>query len=317
MDKILILCVVILGLSHNAQSQSCTYLYATSSTQYLYSHTSYGVFNYINNYDACWIIQTTDSTKVVKLYRYNFDVESDSTSSCSFDKLTIYDASSAYGTTYVNLCGVNVITTLYSSGNYMYLRFTTDSSNTREGFKFSYTQASSSYYSSTQWSSSYYNYFTDVASTALSIATIIGIVFGVIVFLVVIGIIICVVCAIKSGNRRGRVTAVPMTTGTVVISQQQQQQPRMVQPSNQYGNNGMYNQGYANPAYGAYGGQYNNPQAYGMQPQPAYGAMPPPPAYQAPTDPSYPPTGSGVANISGGVNPAYPSSAPEKPPGMY
>jgi cubilin len=100
---------------------------AKNNINYIYSHPSYLNTNYSNNYDASTTI-IAPIGKQVQISSLAFDLES--CSSCSCDYLEIGDLG--------RYCGSQNIGTFLTSSNEIILRFKTDGSNVRPGFRISY-----------------------------------------------------------------------------------------------------------------------------------------------------------------------------------
>ncbi|KAJ8044114.1 Subtilisin-like protease 8 [Holothuria leucospilota] len=74
---------------------------------------------------------------IVELSFTHFDLESSTT--CAFDKLSVYDGSDSTATLLGEYCGSDIPSAVYSTSNQMYLEFTTDSSVTYSGFHATFT----------------------------------------------------------------------------------------------------------------------------------------------------------------------------------
>ena len=110
----------------------CTQLSASTSTQSFDSHSNHGWLDYPNSYSACWVI-TAPTGYVVRLYTaYGFGLEY--CYSCSCDALEIScgsDGSDGEIGTYCGITGQS--SNIYSSGQAVYVEFSTDSTTTGEG----------------------------------------------------------------------------------------------------------------------------------------------------------------------------------------
>lgn len=285
----------------NGEACTPTYLTAMSYSQTFYSHSSYPS-SYSHNYEACWQIQTSDSSKIVALSATYFYLESSSI--CSYDYLRIFSSSSESGN-YIRKCGyisTSSFSTIYSSGRYMYLKFKTDSSTSYAGFSLSYSEVSSSNYDSSQWSTSYSSSSSSSSSGSDFAAIYGGVIGGIFGFLLLVGgtvAIVCICIGVQSANR-GRMNNRVNGTGTVVISQQQQQQRPNQQAGMGYNNNGYQ------------GAQPVPPPAFTNQPPPPYGqAVNQPAAYPPPQNSTaYP----GVNTVGG---PGMESNYPPPPAAYY
>ncbi|KAK1345588.1 hypothetical protein QTO34_008050 [Cnephaeus nilssonii] len=90
--------------------------------------------NYGNSADCVWLIQAPDST--VELNILSLDIESHGT--CNYDKLVIRDGDNNMAQQLAVLCGREIPGPIRSTGEYMWLRFTSDFSVTRAGFNASF-----------------------------------------------------------------------------------------------------------------------------------------------------------------------------------
>ncbi|XP_031795774.1 cubilin [Sarcophilus harrisii] len=97
--------------------------------------------NYNNRADCSWIIQAPDST--VELNILSMDIES--YQSCSYDKLVIRDGDNHVAPELAVLCGREVPGPIRSSGEYLFIHFTSDSSVTGAGFNASFHKSCGGY----------------------------------------------------------------------------------------------------------------------------------------------------------------------------
>ncbi|EPQ16888.1 Cubilin [Myotis brandtii] len=97
--------------------------------------------NYGNRADCVWLIQAPDST--VELNILSLDIESHGT--CNYDKLVIRDGDNNMAQQLAVLCGREIPGPIRSTGEYMWLRFTSDFSVTRAGFNASFHKSCGGY----------------------------------------------------------------------------------------------------------------------------------------------------------------------------
>uniref|UniRef100_A0A8C6W9S3 Cubilin n=1 Tax=Nannospalax galili TaxID=1026970 RepID=A0A8C6W9S3_NANGA len=90
--------------------------------------------SYNNSVDCTWLIQAPEST--VELNILSMDIESHQR--CAYDSLVIRDGDNNIAQPLAILCGRNIPGPIRSSGEYMFIRFTSDSSLTRTGFNASF-----------------------------------------------------------------------------------------------------------------------------------------------------------------------------------
>ncbi|XP_013390346.1 bone morphogenetic protein 1 [Lingula anatina] len=98
---------------------------------------NYGTGNYNNNANCKWKI-TAPAGKIIKLTFLAFAVEEGGTS-CQYDKLSVYDGSSASARLIKNYCGKGTQNEISSTGNALYLTFTSDEAVEESGFSIRYT----------------------------------------------------------------------------------------------------------------------------------------------------------------------------------
>ncbi|XP_071091816.1 cubilin-like [Haliotis cracherodii] len=91
--------------------------------------------DYPNNADCSWTINTEDPDYVVNVDVIASDIEY--SPSCSYDYYELFDGSDDTSTSLGRYCGSSLPTT-HSSGQYMFIKFHSDNSNTGTGFKISY-----------------------------------------------------------------------------------------------------------------------------------------------------------------------------------
>ena len=92
-------------------------------------------YQYSNNVAKCWRIYAPYTNYVVKLTITALSLEF--CSSCRCDSIEFFDGSSKYSRGLGKFCTGNVRVT--SSGRYLYMKFTSDSSVTRYAFTATYT----------------------------------------------------------------------------------------------------------------------------------------------------------------------------------
>uniref|UniRef100_A0A452U8T7 Cubilin n=1 Tax=Ursus maritimus TaxID=29073 RepID=A0A452U8T7_URSMA len=97
--------------------------------------------SYSNNVDCMWLIQAPDST--VELNILSLDIEAHRT--CDYDKLMIRDGDSNLAPQLAVLCGREIPGPIRSTGEYMFLRLTSDFSVTGAGFNASFHKSCGGY----------------------------------------------------------------------------------------------------------------------------------------------------------------------------
>ncbi len=101
-----------------------------------------GTNNYCNNSNCSWLIQPPNATSVTLNFTA-FDLEEPSTDGNSiYDVVEVYDGTSASATLLGRFSGGNIPSAISSSGGSMFVKFTSDISDTYQGW--------SAYYTSTQ-----------------------------------------------------------------------------------------------------------------------------------------------------------------------
>uniref|UniRef100_A0A1I8J5J8 CUB domain-containing protein n=1 Tax=Macrostomum lignano TaxID=282301 RepID=A0A1I8J5J8_9PLAT len=115
----------------------------TSNTGHFNSHSGYGSVAYTNSMSCRWTI-LADAGKTVKLSFVSFATEK------NYDQVKVYDGSDSTGTLLGTFHGTSSSdysypgsTVVYSTGRYMYVTFTSDSSVTKNGFSALYQHVSS------------------------------------------------------------------------------------------------------------------------------------------------------------------------------
>ncbi|XP_036916668.1 cubilin [Sturnira hondurensis] len=97
--------------------------------------------SYSNNADCTWLLQAPGST--VELNILSLDIESHGT--CNYDKLVIRDGDNNMAQQLAVLCGREIPGPIRSTGEYMWIRFTSDFSITRAGFNASFHKSCGGY----------------------------------------------------------------------------------------------------------------------------------------------------------------------------
>ncbi|XP_003786834.1 cubilin [Otolemur garnettii] len=96
---------------------------------------------YGNNVECTWLIQAPDST--VELDILSLDIEADS--ACNYDKLVIRDGDNNMAPELAILCGREIPRPIWSTGEHMFIRFTSDMSVTGKGFNASFHKSCGGY----------------------------------------------------------------------------------------------------------------------------------------------------------------------------
>uniref|UniRef100_A0A671G3G5 Cubilin n=1 Tax=Rhinolophus ferrumequinum TaxID=59479 RepID=A0A671G3G5_RHIFE len=97
--------------------------------------------SYGNRADCMWLIQAPDST--VELNILSMDIEAHRT--CNYDKLVIRDGDNNLAQQLAVLCGREIPGPIRSTGEYMFIHFTSDFSITRAGFNASFHKSCGGY----------------------------------------------------------------------------------------------------------------------------------------------------------------------------
>ncbi|XP_037612385.1 cubilin [Sebastes umbrosus] len=92
--------------------------------------------NYAPNQECTWLIRSPDST--VELNLLYLDIED--YPNCYFDSLVIRDGGSSLSPVLANVCGRNLPASLHSTGDSMFIHFSSDSSVSGRGFNASYSR---------------------------------------------------------------------------------------------------------------------------------------------------------------------------------
>ncbi len=91
-----------------------------------------GTNNYIDNRNCTWLIRPTNGGRVTLNFD-NFNTEA------NFDFVTVFDGENAAATQLGNFSGTSIPSEITSTGNALFVRFTSDGSVTRAGWAASYT----------------------------------------------------------------------------------------------------------------------------------------------------------------------------------
>lgn len=206
------------GVSAEVRSTTSN-LYASSSCYY-FSSPGYTTNSYYSSNERCYWLIRSDFTTGITLTRTYFHTEQ------RFDIVYVYDGYSSANTVIGYYSGDYGASTaiLSSSGNYLYVTFSSDSSVREPGFQFGY-KLSSSYYASSSSSSCSYS----SSSNSVSASVIAGIVVGVL-FFVVFMILSIVKCKQQSKTRTGTVTVYSARNNTVQPQPILKPQPQPIPP---------------------------------------------------------------------------------------
>lgn len=104
-----------------------------------------GTNNYCNNSNCSWLIQPPNATSITLNFTA-FDLEQASTDGNSiYDVVEVYDGASASATLIGKFTGNNIPQAISSSGGSMFIKFTSDISDTFQGWSAYYTSTQNSY----------------------------------------------------------------------------------------------------------------------------------------------------------------------------
>lgn len=104
-----------------------------------------GTNNYCNNSNCSWLIQPPNATGIT-LYFTEFDLEQASSDGNSiYDVVEVYDGTSANAPLIGKFTGSSIPSSVSSSGGSMFIKFTTDFSDTFQGWSAYYTSTQDSY----------------------------------------------------------------------------------------------------------------------------------------------------------------------------
>ncbi|XP_067660430.1 cubilin-like [Haliotis asinina] len=135
--------------------------------------------SYPNNADCEWTISTSIDGYVIHVEVVSFNLEYDST--CSYDYVQLYDVVTSFESPIGRWCGTDGPNT-QTTGQTMKVKFLSDGSTSRSGFKLSFTAGEPTY--------------SSVA--ALNIGAIVGGVFG---GITVVGVAVCCCCGLCSRKK--------------------------------------------------------------------------------------------------------------------
>ncbi|KAI0218535.1 Exoskeleton protein RP43 [Lamellibrachia satsuma] len=131
--------IVTLTLLHNTGTCSSPHVLSAVAQSSLEKEFGTVGAEYQNNENCWWKIQAP-SGKRVRLRFDSFYLESHS--SCRYDSVKIYDGTSASARMLGVYCGSNLPADIVSTGNSLYVKFRSDSSVTKAGFRIRYSVAS-------------------------------------------------------------------------------------------------------------------------------------------------------------------------------
>ena len=104
-----------------------------------------GINNYCNNSNCSWLIQPPNATSITLNFT-EFDLEQASTDGNSiYDVVEVYDGASANATLIGKFTGSTIPQAITSSGGSMFIKFTSDISDTFQGWSAYYTSTQNSY----------------------------------------------------------------------------------------------------------------------------------------------------------------------------
>ncbi|XP_053323004.1 cubilin [Spea bombifrons] len=110
--------------------------------------------NYPTHLDCTWVIRSPEST--VELNILTVDIET--RGSCNYDKLVIRDGDNNNSAELATVCGREIPGPIRSSGDTMFIRFTSDSSTSGRGFNASYHKSCGGYLHANRGIISSHNY---------------------------------------------------------------------------------------------------------------------------------------------------------------
>ena len=126
-------------------SSFCTGTTTLNTSDYAVISDGSGTSNYCNNSNCSWLIQPPNATSITLNFTA-FDLEQASTDGNSiYDVVEVYDGSSASATLIGKFTGNNIPQAITSSAGSMFIKFTSDISNTFEGWSAYYTSTQNSY----------------------------------------------------------------------------------------------------------------------------------------------------------------------------
>ncbi|KAI0218618.1 CUB and peptidase domain-containing protein 1 [Lamellibrachia satsuma] len=92
---------------------------------------------YYNNEKCRWRIEVEEGAHL-KLRFNRFELETETDSACHYDKVSIYDGSDATAELMDSLCGSNLPDNVTTTGNTVFVTFTSDDTRVYSGFRISY-----------------------------------------------------------------------------------------------------------------------------------------------------------------------------------
>ncbi|MFZ4107163.1 CUB domain-containing protein [Flavobacterium sp.] len=126
-------------------SSYCTGVTTLNTSDYGTISDGSGANTYCNNSNCSWLIQPPNATGVTLNFTA-FDLEEPSTDGNSiYDVVEVYDGTSASGTLLGRFTGGNIPSAISSSGGSMFVKFTSDISDTYQGWSAYYTSTQNSY----------------------------------------------------------------------------------------------------------------------------------------------------------------------------
>lgn len=136
------------GFSANYTSTGSSFCSGTTSlntSDYGVISDGSGTNNYCNNSNCSWLIQPPNATSITLNFTA-FDLEQASTDGNSiYDVVEVYDGASANATLLGKFTGNNIPQAITSSGGSMFIKFTSDISDTFQGWSAFYTSTQNSY----------------------------------------------------------------------------------------------------------------------------------------------------------------------------
>lgn len=126
-------------------SSFCTGTTTLNTSDYGVISDGSGTNNYCNNSNCNWLIQPPNATSITLNFT-EFDLEQASTDGNSiYDVVEVYDGASASATLLGKFTGNNIPQAISSSGGSMFIKFTSDISDTFQGWSAYYTSTQNSY----------------------------------------------------------------------------------------------------------------------------------------------------------------------------
>ena len=126
-------------------SSFCTGTTTLNTSDYGVISDGSGTNNYCNNSNCNWLIQPPNATSITLNFT-EFDLEQASTDGNSiYDVVEVYDGASASATLIGKFTGNNIPQAISSSGGSMFIKFTSDISDTFQGWSAYYTSTQNSY----------------------------------------------------------------------------------------------------------------------------------------------------------------------------